>query len=73
MWVEPKIILRHDSVFFKGEFSADEVNHGLEELRVSESPCPAFYVLNYAVHSFKNGIRVLTVKVVQDFIEMIFD
>ena len=73
VWVEPKIILRHDGIFFKGKFAADEVNHGLEKLRVPESPCPAFYVLNDAVHSLKNGIRVVTVKVVQDFSEMIFD
>ena len=73
MWVEPKIILRHDGIFFKGKFAADEVNHGLEKLSVPESPCPAFYVLNDAVHSLKNGIRVVTVKVVQDFIGMVFD
>ena len=73
MWVEPKIILRHDGIFFKWEFAADEVNHGLEKLRVPESPCPAFYVLDYAVHSLKNGIRVQIIKVVQDFSEMIFD
>ena len=71
VWVKPKKILGHDGIFFKWKLSTDKIYHCLEELRVAEAPCPAFYVLNYAVHPFQNRIRVPMVKIVQYLVKMI--
>ena len=54
----------------KIQFSAYQIDHGLEVFHIPEYSCTTFQILDNAVHSLKYGVDVLVFEVVENFLAM---
>ena len=54
----------------KIQFSAYQIDHGLEVFYIPESSCTTLQILDNTVHSLKYGVGVLVFEVVENFLAM---